>query len=303
MTLFSDYYGRIIGGSVGNNMRNSEKDVIGVRSALKAVGRHIDNPESGIITRDMDTAIKSYQKERGLKIDGILLPGGETESALIGDIDRQTDKQIKSLAALMKGSSAKIGNLGEEGDGSEQVLQEEEFEEVPAQAPPSEDIPPESPDAEEDDGQEKEPPFHPEEGTPGHQQYCISLGKTLQEAHRKRSALVRELGVIASDIAIAEAEYEKLKNERFKNIKPSVSPPKGKRKGRGKGGIFLELIPDATEAGTALGEDINIGKSMKEIEDKLESLRIRQKEIDAEIESASKNIGQIEEEARLKCPE
>lgn len=46
-----------------------------------------DEPH-GYVTRELDDSIKSYQRDSGLKEDGILHPGGETETAIIEDMGR-----------------------------------------------------------------------------------------------------------------------------------------------------------------------------------------------------------------------
>ncbi len=74
-----------LSGRVGNNLENREEDVWEVRRRLHSAG-HFDlgtPPEPhGYITRSMDAAIRSFQGAKGLRVDGILNPGGETETAL-----------------------------------------------------------------------------------------------------------------------------------------------------------------------------------------------------------------------------
>ena len=68
--------------SVGNMMDNDEEDVTGVKNALFALGHRKEPAQNGIIDQETDDAIRSFQREKGLKVDGILKPGGETEDAL-----------------------------------------------------------------------------------------------------------------------------------------------------------------------------------------------------------------------------
>jgi hypothetical protein len=72
--------------SVGNNLANDPDDVMAVKSAMTRMGRLRLDPDKaephGYLTRDLDQALKSYQKERGLRVDGIMFAGGETEKNL-----------------------------------------------------------------------------------------------------------------------------------------------------------------------------------------------------------------------------
>lgn len=73
-----------ISDSVGNNMPNNEEDVRKTKRNLDLFGyfnKDDDDTNNGIITREMDTGIKKYQRDNGLKEDGILHPQGETESS------------------------------------------------------------------------------------------------------------------------------------------------------------------------------------------------------------------------------
>lgn len=77
---------RLIEESVGNTMKNRGEDVRAVRGALheRGYGR-ADQRENKILTRDMDDAIKAYQSDHNLRVDGILLPGGETEMDILSE--------------------------------------------------------------------------------------------------------------------------------------------------------------------------------------------------------------------------
>ncbi|MCB1557713.1 MAG: peptidoglycan-binding protein [Alphaproteobacteria bacterium] len=92
MGLFDAISG-LITGSVGNNMDNHEDDVLNVKRNLNKVGYFDDldqEPEPhGFITKNMEKGIRSYQKDKGLKVDGILHPRGETERGLFHTITGQ----------------------------------------------------------------------------------------------------------------------------------------------------------------------------------------------------------------------
>lgn len=96
MSLLDSFF-RFIKGAVGNNMDNDQEDVITVKRNLNKIG-YFDNldqdPEPhGFITKEMDTGIRSFQKDNGLKIDGILLPQGETEQSLRSLIGSNIEKE------------------------------------------------------------------------------------------------------------------------------------------------------------------------------------------------------------------
>ena len=80
---------RQITGTIGNMMQNFEDDVLQVKSALERLGRFdfASRPEPhGYVTRELDGSIREYQRDRGLKIDGWMRPGGETERSLSRDL-------------------------------------------------------------------------------------------------------------------------------------------------------------------------------------------------------------------------
>ncbi|MBV1799657.1 peptidoglycan-binding protein [Siccirubricoccus sp. G192] len=52
------------------------------------LGRYNDRERNGYITRALDDAIRGYQRDRGLRRDGYLDPGGETECTLCIELAR-----------------------------------------------------------------------------------------------------------------------------------------------------------------------------------------------------------------------
>ncbi|MCK6417826.1 MAG: hypothetical protein L6Q57_02665 [Alphaproteobacteria bacterium] len=129
--------------NVGNNMINKERDVKKVKEIMSRLGR-FDNAKSpephGIITRELDQSIKTFQKENNLKIDGIMHPKGETETALI---DTMLYKTVRN--------GLNFSDLEEEDE-------EESLPPVPPQKPeppsditPEEEDPKESPDIPQDE--------------------------------------------------------------------------------------------------------------------------------------------------------
>lgn len=68
---------------VGNGRTNHRADVRWVKEAFKHLGRYDAGPEPhGYIDRELLDAIYRYQRDCGLRCDGWLRPGGETENTL-----------------------------------------------------------------------------------------------------------------------------------------------------------------------------------------------------------------------------
>ena len=65
--------------SIGNNMINREDDVQEAKQALNRFGYCNRKVENGFINRKLVDGLKSFQEDFGLKKDGIMKPGGETE--------------------------------------------------------------------------------------------------------------------------------------------------------------------------------------------------------------------------------
>ena len=97
----------LIAESVGNNMTNHDEDVLRVKNKLARLDLFDNKTEPephGIITRKMDEGIKTFQKENGLRVDGILHPGGETESALLGTRSREEDRGTVGFGRNVSGT-------------------------------------------------------------------------------------------------------------------------------------------------------------------------------------------------------
>lgn len=72
-----------LGKPVGNEQNNAPADVLWVKQALRDLGRYNPQRETlPIIDRSLLEAVCSYQRDRGLKVDGSLRPGGPTEARL-----------------------------------------------------------------------------------------------------------------------------------------------------------------------------------------------------------------------------
>ncbi|MHA1597738.1 MAG: peptidoglycan-binding domain-containing protein [Alphaproteobacteria bacterium] len=72
---------RNISGSVGRTGDNNKADVAGIEAALGSQGYldlgKTDGP-TGYFGTFMEEAVKKFQKANGLKVDGVITPGGET---------------------------------------------------------------------------------------------------------------------------------------------------------------------------------------------------------------------------------
>lgn len=75
-------------GRVGDGRTNHPEDVLWLKAALRLLGRYWEREAHGYITRPLDEAIKGYQRDHGLRRDGYLDPGGETECTLCVELAR-----------------------------------------------------------------------------------------------------------------------------------------------------------------------------------------------------------------------
>ncbi|HYG85077.1 MAG TPA: peptidoglycan-binding domain-containing protein [Azospirillum sp.] len=74
---------------VGNGLPNRPDDLLWVKEALQRLGRYNDRGERHpYIDRALHEAIQGYQRDRGLRRDGFLVPGGETECTLCVELAR-----------------------------------------------------------------------------------------------------------------------------------------------------------------------------------------------------------------------
>jgi hypothetical protein len=74
--------------SVGNGRTNHPEDLRWVKEALRLMGRYNGGGDTPYIDRTLARAIEGYQRDRGLRRDGILTPGGETECTLCVEVTR-----------------------------------------------------------------------------------------------------------------------------------------------------------------------------------------------------------------------
>ena len=81
MSFFSQF-SDFIDSPVGNALKNLPEDVRRVKRNFKTIGIFDDDTENGYVTRELDDAIKIFQRDNDLKVDGRINPRGETESRI-----------------------------------------------------------------------------------------------------------------------------------------------------------------------------------------------------------------------------
>lgn len=99
---------RDLTGAVGNDMKNNEEDVRGVREKLEFLDyfgedekeRDPEGRPLQIITAGLDAKTRQFQKDNNLKVDGILKPGGETIAAMNQKL-RERNEKAESASGLI----------------------------------------------------------------------------------------------------------------------------------------------------------------------------------------------------------
>lgn len=90
--------------TVGSSWITDEDDVQKTKSALNKTGDY-EAPDwgiTGIPDQEMFDGLKSFQKKEGLKVDGVMKPGGPTEERL-----RQTTQKARSGNAKPRSKPSK----------------------------------------------------------------------------------------------------------------------------------------------------------------------------------------------------
>lgn len=63
-----------------------------MKENFKTLGNYDEDAESGYITRGLDSAIKMFQRDNNLKVDGRINPRGETESRIFDVLENGLTK-------------------------------------------------------------------------------------------------------------------------------------------------------------------------------------------------------------------
>ncbi len=82
---FSDF----LKGPVGNGLANDPADVRNAKRNMRSLGHFNDETENDFITREMDSGIRNFQREKSLHVDGIMFPGGETERTIFQTLEQR----------------------------------------------------------------------------------------------------------------------------------------------------------------------------------------------------------------------
>jgi hypothetical protein len=78
---------------VGDGLPNDPQDILWLKQALSRLGRYNDRGDAHpFIDRALATAVAGYQRDRGLRRDGMLNPGGETECAICVELKRLLER-------------------------------------------------------------------------------------------------------------------------------------------------------------------------------------------------------------------
>ncbi len=79
---FFNSFSRFLNDSVGNMLANNPDDVRATKRNFASLGRFDADVDNGFITKELDTSIRNFQRDEGLKVDGLMNPDGETERAV-----------------------------------------------------------------------------------------------------------------------------------------------------------------------------------------------------------------------------
>lgn len=68
--------------AIGNGLNSDPYDVVRTRQLFARLGRYKGDVELPYIDHELDQTIRDFQREKGLREDGLMYPEGETEAAL-----------------------------------------------------------------------------------------------------------------------------------------------------------------------------------------------------------------------------
>ena len=107
-----DSFSAFLKSAVGNNLHNDPQDVKNTKFHLNQLGFHEGESENGYITKALDSGIRKFQRAKGLKVDGVMHPGGETERSLYESLTgRSADHVFGPLAQNSGGHVSFGGNV------------------------------------------------------------------------------------------------------------------------------------------------------------------------------------------------
>lgn len=108
---------------IGNMHQSNPEDILRTRHNFREIGLESGEEDRPYIDQPLDTAIRTFQRETGLREDGIMEPGGETEQTLNLALALQENQKTPPLpprkdeAEAKKIGQKKAEKLGELGAG------------------------------------------------------------------------------------------------------------------------------------------------------------------------------------------
>lgn len=96
--FLSDLFSGFLKKPVGNNLDNDPDDITKTKELFANEGYYKQPVENGYIDKELDDSIWNFQRDNDLKQDGIMNPGGETETALISRIREKSKEEERESA-------------------------------------------------------------------------------------------------------------------------------------------------------------------------------------------------------------
>ncbi|GEM_PF-2583209 len=303
MVYISSITGGLIRSSVGNNLFNKQDDVTSVKRALSALGRFEEDEPNGYITRELDGSIRKFQKDNGLETDGLLYPGGETETALLQNLRQRGEERIKGYRRAIARSQSSYAGEEEE--------PEPELDPVPPVPEPKPEPPPETDPPEEEEPVRPVPPVPPPKppgddrnpDKPPQEKDCSGLEFSYEMALREAEQAEIALDAARASLDALQNELDSindsLEREKEQNTKSRIAGgAAGAATGAIIGGVIGGGIPGAIAgvirgfpAGGSIGsgiewvDDIVPGTSNSALEAKREEVEKMIAELESSIAS------------------
>ncbi len=230
----------LINDSVGNNMTNDEDAVFNVKDTLSSFDRFEEEEPNGFITRDLDNSIKGFQRDNGLRVDGILRPGGETENGLVRGLEQRRADQEDGFNRAMGRLNSSLNTVPL--SSADDIDNEDDIDDALSEPVfPKDDVPP-IPD------RKPEPPPPPEDGEEDRKkrERCAELGIELANARLSLESANESLEDANSRInpsleewRQAEREQRRIEGEVAMEVATAPFSRKGKIPFLGVGAIAL----------------------------------------------------------------
>lgn len=289
--------GSLISASIGNNMENREEDVLRVKDTLSGRGLFDQTtpPEPhGYATRELDTGIKQFQSDNALKVDGIMHPGGETETALSGRANLiQGTRPVNHDATGRIIREDIFTPLAQKAQAEDTAEEEEDEPPIPPRKP--------EPPKEDDDTDADEP----NPGDIGEEPDCsdleIAVANAEQLLHREKDKKTE----VEQDLSVKEAELERIENkiaEEKKDLSDIRAPVETVGAGAGAmtGGFvggFIGRNPktvlDGAASGATLGHDL-AGHALKVFDINIAMLQKEKNKLQKEVEGLRSKLNEIQ---------